>query len=336
MNYFNNQGELNASSVKDALYTISKLASVMNSGMPSNFSLVSQPSMSEDEREQLVSRALYSQEGKLALAQAMANPLRSNLDYQGIFRRALVQDPLTNGALPVYQKDISPTAVVVSSNGSPPESRLFSETVTGSTFTIASNPTVLIPELRKRRFNMIDRAVQKARQEIMAQEDANGFAALDAAAQVENTLTDIADSGLLKADLIDLKTEVDKWDLVTAKFFLNIREFNDILKWGSGGGQGPTGGEVDPVTQREILQTGLFAKAWGADLFVSKIVPQGTVYACADPEFVGVMPIRSDIEVLPADEPKRISLGWVCYEEIGIVITNTRGVSAGRKSVAAG
>jgi hypothetical protein len=170
----------------------------------------------------------------------------------------------------------------------------------------------------------------------MAQEDANVFAALDAAASVENTLQDIADTGLLKADLLELKAEVDKWDLVTSKYFMNIKEFTDILKWASGGGQGAGGGEIDPVTQREILQTGLYARIWGADIMVSKIVPVGTVYACADPEFVGVMPVRQDIEVLPADEPKRLSLGWVVSEEIGIGILVPRGVAAGRKSVAAG
>lgn len=168
----------------------------------------------------------------------------------------------------------------------------------------------------------------------MAQEDANVFAALDGAAQAENILQDIADGGLLKRDLIALKQQVDQWDLVTTKYFMNISEFTDILKWGSGGGQGPTGGEVDPVTQREILQTGLYAKIWGADILVSKIVPPGTVYAAADPEFVGVMPIRQDVEVLPADEPKQLKLGWVVSEIIGIGITNARGVAAGRKSVA--
>ena len=258
------------------------------------------------------------------------------MDYQGIARRALVTDPLPQGALPVYHRDIDVTAVVVSSNGSPPESRIFGESVTVPTFELASNPTVRIAEVRRRRFNVIDRAVQKARQEIMAQEDANVFAALDAAASVENTLQDIADTGLLKADLLELKAEVDKWDLVTSKYFMNIKEFTDILKWASGGGQGAGGGEIDPVTQREILQTGLYARIWGADIMVSKIVPVGTVYACADPEFVGVMPVRQDIEVLPADEPKRLSLGWVVSEEIGIGILVPRGVAAGRKSVAAG
>ena len=69
---------------------------------------------------------------------------------------------------------------------------------------------------------------------------------------------------------------------------------------------------------------------------VSKIVPPGTVYAAADPEFVGIMPIRQDIEVLPADEPRQLKLGWVVSEEIGIGIVNPRGVAVGRKSTLPG
>ena len=170
----------------------------------------------------------------------------------------------------------------------------------------------------------------------MAQEDANVFAAIDAAASVENTPQDITDAGLLKRDLVELKQQVDRWDLVTTKYFMNINEFTDILNWGSGGGQGPTGGDLDPVTHRDILQTGLYAHIFGADIMVSKIVPAGVVYACADPEFVGVMPIRQDIEVMPADEPKQMKLGWVVSEIIGIGITVPRGVAKGGKSVSIG
>jgi len=170
----------------------------------------------------------------------------------------------------------------------------------------------------------------------MAQEDANVFAAIDAASTVENVRQDIADAGMLKRDLAAIKKQVDRWDLVTTKFFMNINEFNDILLWATGGGQGVGGGEIDPVTQREILQTGLYAHIWGADILVSKIVPPGTVYGCADPEFVGVMPVRQDIEVLPADEPKQLKLGWVVNEIIGIGILNPRGVASGNKSVLIG
>jgi len=337
---FNTHGEMNAAGVKDALANIVKYASVLEEMQPANSGLAQAPSFNDQQRDELIKRALMTQEGKIALGQAMANPIRRNLDYQGVGRRVLVVDPLPQGALPVYDRDIDVAAVVVSSNGAAPESRVFGDRVTVPEFEVVSNPTVRIAEVRRRRFNVIDRAQQKARQEIQAQEDANIFASLDFAGDDtlggENTAQDIADAGLLKRDLSEIKVQVDRWDLVTSKFLMNIIEFNDILNWASGGGQGTGGGEVDPVTQREILQTGLYATLWGADIIVSKIVPPGTVFGTADPEFVGVMPVRQDIEVLPADEPKQLKLGWVVNEIIGIGIVNPRGVAVGRKSVAVG
>ena len=46
-----------------------------------------------------------------------------------------------------------------------------------------------------------------------------------------------------------------------------------------------------------------------------KPIKPGTIYQCSDPEFVGVMPVRSEIEVLPADDCKKIKLGWTITEE---------------------
>jgi hypothetical protein len=336
MNMFNSKGEMNASSLKDAFTQIAKYASILEENLPANQGLSGQPSLSNEKRDDLISRAISTQEGKIALAQAMASPIRRNLDYQGIARRALVVDPLGQGEIATYERDIDVSAVVISSNGTGPESRVFGDRIVVPEFEIFSNPTVRIAEVKRRRFNVIDRAVQKARQEIMAEEDANVFAALDSASSVENVITDIADAGLLKRDLVEIKQQIDRWDLVTTKYFMNINEFTDILKWGSGGGQGVGGGDLDPVTMREVLQTGLYAHIWGADIMVSKIVPPGTVYAAADPEFVGVMPIRQDIEVLPADEPRQLKMGWVISEIIGLAIVNPRGTAAGRKSVIIG
>jgi len=284
----------------------------------------------------MIKQALMTQEGKIALGQAMATPIRRNLDYQGVGRKALVVDPLPQGALPVYDRDIDVAAVVISSNGTAPESRVFGDRVTVPEFEIVSNPTVRIAEVKRRRFNVIDRAQQKARQEIQAQEDANVFAALEFAGAAENSSQALnpttSNSGKLeKTGMLNLKREIDRWDLVTSKYFLNINEFTDILDWESGG-TGGSASQVDPVTQRELLQTGLYGHIFGADIIVSKIVPAGTAFACADPEFVGVMPVRQDIEVLPADEPKQLKLGWVVSEIVGIGIVNPRGVAVGAVS----
>lgn len=161
-----NSGQVNASSVSDALSNIVKYASILDELQPSNTGLAQQPSFNDTQRDELIKRALMTQDGKIALGQAMANPIRKNLDYQGVGRRVLVIDPLPQGALPVYDRDIDVSAVVVSSNGSAPESRVFGDRVTVPEFEVVSNPTVRIAEVRRRRFNVIDRAQQKARQEI--------------------------------------------------------------------------------------------------------------------------------------------------------------------------
>ena len=163
---FNTHGEMNASSVKDALANIVKHAAILEELQSANTGLAQAPSINDEQRDELIRRALLTSEGKIALGQAMANPIRRNLDYQGVGRRTLVVDPLPQGAMPVYERDIDVAAVVISSNGSAPESRVFGDRVTVPEFEVVSNPTVRIAEVRRRRFNVIDRAQQKARQEI--------------------------------------------------------------------------------------------------------------------------------------------------------------------------
>lgn len=74
-NIFNSQGQLNASSLKDALAQISKIASVLEDNTPSSLALAG-AGLSSEKRDSLVERAIMSQDGKIALAQAMANPIR--------------------------------------------------------------------------------------------------------------------------------------------------------------------------------------------------------------------------------------------------------------------
>ena len=83
----------------------------------------------------------------------------------------------------------------------------------------------------------------------------------------------------------------------------------------------------DEATTREILTTGLYGHLWTADIHVSSQLDSGTVLVCASPDTVGAFPIRQDITVLPADDPKKLRLGWVIYEEIGVVVMNDYAVS---------
>lgn len=40
------------------------------------------------------------------------------------------------------------------------------------------------------------------------------------------------------------------------------------------------------------------------------------------PEMPAPKSLRDDVVILPADDPKKMKMGWVIHEEIGIVVLN--------------
>lgn len=246
--------------------------------------------MDNAEKEYLISKALETEEGRTALAQAMANPIRTSLDYQGIGRKLLVVDPLPQGALPVYDKDVDAKAFVISKRGKAPDQIIEGDRIQVPTFEIVAYPQVRFSQVKERRFNVIDRAQQRAKADIMAVEDAEIFSLIDKAASAVNAVT--TDTSLTRTALTKAFKEIEKHDLVVTKIVMNATAFADIRTWGRD--------EFDHVTQHEVLQTGLFGHIWTADILISKKCPTDTVYVLADSEFVGVMPIRQDIQVIPA------------------------------------
>jgi hypothetical protein len=178
-------------------------------------------------RQSLIAAALLTNAGKMALANAMAAPIRQQLNYAGLARRIFNVQQLPQGApsyLPSnltegkvslveslfipYKHDsiiITPYKVIGRAG------RIIrGKRVTIPTFELVSNPTVKISDVKSRRFNIIDRytreahgqviirpnkriglwnkigagglldnVVKKARDEIMAQEDAEIFRILE-------------------------------------------------------------------------------------------------------------------------------------------------------------
>lgn len=47
----------------------------------------------------------------------------------------------------------------------------------------------------------------------------------------------------------------------------------------------------------------------------------------ADPNDVGAFPLRGDITVLPADDSRKLRIGWIIKEEIGVVVINDAAIS---------
>ena len=270
------------------------------------------------EREALIAQALETDEGRVALAQAMVEPIRRALEYQAVGRKLLMVDELPQGALPRYERDVRAIAWVISRRGAVPDAIQEGEEVLVPTFEIATNPSIRLSEIKARRFYIVDRAQIKAKEAIQKEEDTNIFAALLGAVNAAHTVT--ATGGALTVTALNQAfATIESHDLTVAKIVVHAQRYADIRLFGKT--------VYDEATQREVLTSGLFGHLWTADIHVSSRMPVGTVLLLAPADYVGAMPIRQDITVLPADDPKKLRLGWVIYEEIGIVVINDYAVA---------
>ena len=138
------------------------------------------------------------------------------------------------------------------------------------------------------------------------------FAVMDAlAADPTNPNPVIPVTGNLTANaLADAFANIERTDIRVATVFLNAKDYADLRKWDRD--------TLDIETQAILLKTGLMATLWGAKLIVSRIVPEGTVYCCGEAEFFGRIPVRTELTVLSADDPKNRLIGFSIFEQLGI------------------
>ena len=279
----------------------------------------SKNSLTDQDKEMIIAQALETDEGRTALAQAMVEPIRRSLEYQAVGRKLLMVDELPQGALARYERDVASIAHVVSRRGAVPDQIQEGEEILVPTFEIAANPTVRLSEIKARRFYIVDRAQIKAKEAIQKEEDTNIFNALIQAATIraDQLVTNVGT--LTIASLNTAFRLIEQHDLVAAKIVLHANQYAAIRTFGKD--------FYDEATQREIITTGLYGHLWTADIHVSSRMEKSTVLVVASPENVGAFPIRLDITVLPADDPKKLRLGWVIYEEVGIVVVNDYAIS---------
>lgn len=192
-----------------------------------------------------------------------------------------------------------------------------------TTWEIFSPAAIRLSQIQQRRFNILDRTQEKIRIQTQIQED-DQFLALLAATAAGNLTANPATTSTTGCDkdfLNRLSTVVMDHDLPSYGFLMRFASFKDIRTWGTA--------EVDQVTMREILETGLYGSVWGIDIIVSRRVAAGTVYNIAEPRFFGVMPVRTEMILMPDDDPKQATIGYVGYEEIGMSALNANGLSGG-------
>lgn len=275
-------------------------------------------------KQRIISEYIKTPAGRAKLAASMTQPLRLRRDYAAVGRKTFLVEQLPDGALPIYDKDPDVTAYVVGEEGQNILAITKPRRVIFPLFEIVSNPEIPLTQIKERRFDLIERAQDLARAQVQAAEDERVFAILDSIAtagfdsvpgQTNPDIPVVAPiSGAVLADAFAL---IERHDLRVARVYMNARDYADIRKFGRD--------ILDIESQATLLKTGLQAVLWGAQVITSRLVPVGTVYVCCEPEHFGRIPVRTELTVLSADDPKARTIGFSVFENLGTGAFNPKG-----------
>lgn len=277
-------------------------------------------------KAKIIGDYIKTPKGRAMLASSMTQPLRLRRDYSAVGRKTFLVEQLPDGALPIYDKDPDVTAYLVGEEGENIIAVTKPRRVIFPLFELASNPEIPLTQIREKRYDLIERAQDLARAQIQAAEDERVFAVLDAIAT--NGFDSVAGganpdipvvapvSGSIFADAFAL---VERHDLRVARVFMNARDYADLRKFGRD--------ILDIESQRDLLKSGLMGTLWGAQIITSRLVPVGTVYVTCEPEMFGRIPVRTELTVLSADDPKARTIGFSVFENLGIGAYNPKGLA---------
>ena len=262
---------------------------------------------------------IRSPKGRSVIAASLQQPLRTQRDYSAVGRKAFMVDPLPNGSLPYYDKDVDARAYVVAEEGDAISCVCKGKRVLFPLTEIVANPEIPLTEITNRRFDVIERSVAKSTADIGREEDEKVFGCIDALCDDPTAPNaDIVVPGnMTPAAMADGFAAIERNDLKVAYIFCNARDFTDIRKWDRD--------TLDPESQGELLKTGVRNSLWGAKIVVSRVVPQGTVDLTCAPEVFGRIPVRYDLTILSADNPKARTIGFSMFENLGFGAFNPYG-----------
>lgn len=269
-------------------------------------------------RDRLIAKHIGSPSGRVQLASSMVQPLRTQRDYASVARKAVMVEQLPDGALAMYDKDIDVAAYHIGEEGDNVVTIVNGKRIQIPTFEIAANPEIPMKEIKQRRFDIVTRAVDKAKNQIGFVEDKYVFTLMDrmaAGATNPNPIINVV-GNLTSNVLSDAFARIQQHDIAVNMVFMNALDYGDIRKWDRD--------VLSPLAQDALLKIGILGQAWGAKFMTTRAVPQGTVYVCGEPEFFGRMPVRQELTVLSADEPRQRTIGFSCWEDVGLGLFNPK------------
>ena len=271
-------------------------------------------------------------------ADVLPDLIKETRDYIGFARKVLVVDPISREDIvknekgeffKQYPKDIDAGAAFYGEEPEATQYKLEGDLVNVPILTVMSDESTIDKKrLLVERIDYLERAKNKAAEAIAMLEDYKVLAITEAvimgtgsAGSPEHTTQIVTTDAttLTKAHLVSLKKTHSRHDLETAAFVLNPATLDDILAWDDT--------DLDDTTRRELIESGVRYTLWKkVSLVPSRLIALTDIYAYADKEYTGVIPVLSDLASELTETKVRLIKGLFLYEYLGFAIFNHRAV----------
>ena len=282
--------------------------------------------LTASQKRALIAKHMKSASGRATIAASMNRPLREFRDYTSVGRRGLSVDPLADGALPYYDKDVDVKAYVVGEEGEDVLSIAKGDRVFVPLFEIATLVEIPLTQIKQRRYDLQERVKTKTKTEIIKTEDHKIFNLFSKVGNDNggNAPIPVAATALSIENFSDAMGLIEAWgDIRVSNIFMNPK-WNTVLRKMNSTTDGYF---VDFETSKALMANGTVGTIYGATISTSSQVPADEIYFVGEPEFTGVLVESQPLSVISADNPAKRAVGFSVFEQIGLLVHNSNAVS---------
>ena len=240
--------------------------------------------------------------GMMAIAKAVAPAIYDAIQEKEIASLLLTQHNLPKGEPAKYDKIREVKAYWIAKGGRVHQSNVNDEEVEFTIDRVASAPTVDISILQNGDIYRLTDMETWAADAIRKQLNRRAINVISAAVPDGNVVTATGGS-LTDTALNEAIALIEDKDLAVKYLVLRGARFNDMRDW-----------DLDPVTQRELLEKGIIKLYAGASIIKNAASDPGEVLIIPDEE-VGKYAVRQAIAVEPDKQPSAFKVGFVCWME---------------------
>lgn len=263
------------------------------------------------------------EEHRRAFAASLVLPIGNAVAAEATIRQIFWVDNIEPGQAANYPRDINEiNAWEMPGRGAVPRNVIGGDELFVHTFIISSSADWSIQFARDGRYNVAERELARMKDTIIREENAHGWAVINAAVTKGNTVTNAGDTSLTKTLLNKSIKELDKKEGYKADLIvMHPGDVADFREWASG--------QIDNDTLKQIHTRNSLGSIWGVDIMRDYNVAPGTFYVF-DTTKLGVMPVRQNVQIMEdISAIRNLSISYIGWEEVGFSVTDANAVVKG-------